>query len=67
MISILIHRNVFIGICVANGALWAYNRYVDNTIKTRELNEEEKERQQIELLKKKLPQRILDRYGLKKS
>lgn len=65
-IPFLTRRNVFVGVCVATAALWSYNKYIDHKIQTYEEQEEENEREKINKLKEKLPQRVLSRYGLHK-
>ena len=57
---------MFIGVCAATAALWSYNKYIDYKIQSYEEQEEENEREQIEQLKKRLPSRVLARYGLRK-
>lgn len=64
---LMTNKSALIGAITVTAGLFTFNKYYDFKISKRELLEEQDEKEKIRLLKQKLSERTLRKYGLSKS
>ena len=61
------NKKVLGAMAVATAALFTFNRVMDHKIRKMDLEEEEREKEKINYLKKKLPLSVLKKYSLSRN